>query len=336
MKQIQSYTSHQQTGILLNANESTYRLEESVIEVIQESIQTMAFNRYPDTDCQTLKEIYAKRIGKSPEQIVVGNGSDQILGLLIGSFLGKNKILYTLDPDFSMYDYYASMYDAQVKKYSLDDFSMDSFIEDGKEADMILFSNPNNPSGNYIEKKDIQKLIEAFPNIPIVIDEAYAEFSNEDCLDLIELYPNVYITRTLSKAYALAGIRVGFLISSKENIKNIHKKMVPYSVSCIDQKIAEIVLQHPKGLDEEIQRIKTAREQILQNKNQFKKMQFIDSQANFICVKSPNIQEIIYAFEQSRIQIRKFSGKDYCRITIGTNEEIQAVWNVLKEVEERL
>lgn len=334
MKTIQSYTSHDQTGILLNANESSIQFDAAVLQEIQEGILEVAWNRYPDTDCKQLKQTYADMQGIGANQIIVGNGSDQMLGIMIGSFLSKGKTLYTLDPDFSMYDYYVSMYDANIEKEAYTTAAQ--WIQTGKEkqADMILFSNPNNPTGMYLEKAELVQIIEAFPDIPIVIDEAYGEFSKDSALDLISKYSNVYITRTLSKAYALASIRIGFLISSKENIEKIQQKMVPYSVSSIDQKVACIVLKHTELFEKEIERIKQVRKSWLEKSQAFKKMEFLPSQANFILVKSNEIETLNALFDHANIKIRKFKGENYSRITIGNDAENEAVFQIFQQFEE--
>ena len=336
MKEIQSYTSHDQEGILLNANESTIQFDDSILQEIQQAISKISWNRYPDTDCKELKKLYANIIHQSPEQILVGNGSDQMLGIMIGSFLGKGKTLYTLDPDFSMYDYYASMYDADIIKHKVSFFNVDAFIEEGlkKKVDLVVLSNPNNPTGMTLSVDELKKIITAFSNIPVLIDEAYAEFSQESVIDLVNTYSNLYVTRTLSKAYALASIRVGFLISNSDNIARMQKKMVPYSVSTIDQTVASIVLKHSQMFQDEIQRIVQVRQDWLEKAKSMHSLKIWDSQANFFMVETQWIDDLLQRFEQKNIKIRKFKDKEYCRITIGNTAQNEIVWQILETFEE--
>ena len=126
MKDIKEYKTHTQQGILLNANEMSDNLSSSILKEIQEKIVNLDFNRYPDNDCIRLREAYSALLNVQIENVLAGNGSDQILGLLIGYFLKEGKTLLTLDPDFSMYDYYCGTYDANLLKYpTRDDGSFD-------------------------------------------------------------------------------------------------------------------------------------------------------------------------------------------------------------------
>lgn len=210
-KKIEAYSGQKQSGILLNANESSENLPQDIIQEILHAVENTAFNRYPDTAQIELRKAYAKAMGLQTEQVLAGNGSDQMLGLLIGMFLGKGKSLYTYDPDFSMYEYYASSYEADVEKYALPyDGSLDieSFIQHGREkkVSLVMFSNPNNPTGNCLSIEQIRKIIAGFAPVPVVIDEAYFEFSDEtSALTLLADYDNLYVTRTLSKAYGQIG-----------------------------------------------------------------------------------------------------------------------------------
>ena len=136
MKEIQSYEAQKQEGILLNANELYKNASDEIIEEVKEALSDIAFNRYPDMENKELIQAYGNVMNIQSNKILAGNGSDEMLGLLIGYFLGKGKRLYTLDPDFSMYDYYASMHEADVVKYTCFEdgaFDVDKFIQDGKE-----------------------------------------------------------------------------------------------------------------------------------------------------------------------------------------------------------
>ena len=267
MKDIKEYKTHTQQGILLNANEMSDNLSSSILKEIQEKIVNLDFNRYPDNDCIRLREDYSALLNVRIENVLAGNGSDQILGLLIGYFLKKGKTLLTLDPDFSMYDYYCGTYDANLLKYPTRDdgsFDVENFVRyaiDNK-VDMILFSNPNNPTGFLLTNEEIKVLLKQLNTIPVVIDEAYAEFAKESATELIDQFDNLYITRTLSKAYALAGARVGFLVSNEKNIKQIHKANVPYVLNCVSQMIAMITLKHVEEFRNRIESIKKKRDEI--------------------------------------------------------------------------
>ena len=326
------YQPHQQNGILLNANENPWDLPDFIRQEIKEALDTIAFNRYPEDSAQELCEAYSQIIQIPASQILAGNGSDQHLGLLIGTFLGKGKNLLTLSPDFGMYDYYASSYEAGILKYTIDPFShldVDDFIGFAREnkPDLILFSNPNNPTGNLLTLDEIQKILVAVP-CPVVVDEAYIEFAQGSAVVLLDRYDNLYVTRTLSKAYGLAGVRIGFLISNQANMDALRPLHVPYSVNSISAKVATIVLHHADWFQEQIETIKAERDRFKTLSLQRCRIQ--SSQANFMLIQTPEIEALKKTFKDNGLTIREYEGKDYCRITIGTPEENQIVKDVLE------
>lgn len=336
-KKIESYTTHVQSGILLNANEGSNNLDTKIIEEIKEAMNDIAFNRYPDNDQTELLEAYGKVIGVKNENLLAGNGSDQMLGLLIGTFLSKGKKLYTFDPDFSMYDYYASCYEADVKKYPLNDdgtLDVDGFIENGKDVSLVMFSRPNNPSGYCLNQEEIKKVLNGFQDIPVVVDEAYIEFAKEDsAIQLLNEYNNLYVTRTLSKAYGVAGIRVGFLISNEENMKVMKSGSVAYALNSVTMKIGTIILKYADAFQKQAKIISQKRDAMYEKVKNLNKITFYPSQGNFLHGKTDNKEKLLKMFEEKNIVIRNYKD-DTFRITIGNDDENQAVLEVLKKYEE--
>ena len=211
---MKGYQTHTQTGILLNANEASQNVDDNVKQEILDAISNLALNRYPDTTCHELHDLYANIMNVPSSWILSGNGSDQMLGFLIQYYVQGNKTLYTLAPDFSMYDYYVELNHAKIEKFetALDgSFDVDAFISNGKDkkVDIILFSNPNNPTGHVISKLEMIQICEAFSNIPVIFDEAYMEFGNESAIDLLKTYPMVFVCRTLSRRMDLQEFVVG-------------------------------------------------------------------------------------------------------------------------------
>lgn len=337
-----TYETHVQTGILLNANERSLPLDDAIVQEIADSLGNIAFHRYPDSLQNELREAYAEAIGVRKEQLLAGNGSDQILGYLIGTFLGPGKALATLDPDFSMYDYYASSYGASVCKYPIDltgDFHVEDFIAWAKEQDisMILFSNPNNPSGICLENDEVLQIVRAFPEMPVVIDEAYIEFADvPSCVYLTEDYANLYVTRTLSKAYGLAGLRTGFLVCAADNAEELRKAYVPYALNSFSMKAASIVLSHAEELLQYAEAVKARRHALYEQAKDLTAVHLYPSQANFLYGKSACKEQLLAAFAEKNIVIRNYAGTDAFRITIGTEEEMELIMEVLKTVEEQI
>lgn len=337
MKEIETYTAKKQGNIMLNANELYKNISQEILEEIKEEISKLAFHRYPDETNRELIDAYAKVMDIDSDCILAGNGSDEMLGLLIGTFLGKGKTLYTLSPDFSMYDYYASMHEAELLKFSCAEdgsFSLYDFIEYGREntVDMILFSNPNNPSGHALSNCELKEIVEAFPTIPVIIDEAYAEFAEESMLSLLEVYPNLYVTRTLSKAYGLAGARLGFLLSNRDNIKQLRANVVPYNISSITQKVGVVVLRHALEYQPIIKEIIMERNRLYERLKNLKRVTFYPSHANYLYGRCAQKALLMDMFEKEGIVIRTYAD-DTFRITIGTKEENALVEAVLQTFE---
>ena len=165
-----------------------------------------------------------------------------------------------------------------------------------------------------------------------MIDEAYAEFAPDTCLSLLDICPNLYVTRTLSKAFGLAGARIGFLITSKTNMETIRGNHVPYSVNSLSMKAAEIVLAHAAEFKPEIERIKKERDVFLSKS--YTSFSFSKSEANFLLIQTPHIDKLLALFAQKGLSIRSYQQKNYCRVTIGTTQENQWIQEVLDAFEQ--
>ena len=339
-KNVTGYQAHIQKGLLLNANEASANLSASLMQEVTDALPSVAFNRYPDNDEKELLEAYAEAFHLKSTQLLAGNGSDQMLGFIIASYLGKGKTLYTFNPDFSMYDYYASSYEASVEKYVIEEdgsFDIDAFIETGKEkhADLVMFSNPNNPSGHLLNRAEVIKIVTAFHDVPVVVDEAYIEFADtESMVYAVEEYDNLFVTRTLSKAFGLAGLRIGFLISSQENMAKLKPQAVPYALNALSMKIGTIVLSHAGEILTAAKNTVCERERVYEAVKNYNAAHFNPSQANFIYGRSEKKERLLDMFSEENIVIRNYAGKDSFRITIGSPEENNAVLAVLQRFEE--
>ena len=238
MKKIKSYKGimNDEFGIRVNGNESYKNITKDELNEIIEEVKKINFNRYPDNDSIDIRKAYANVIGVSEENIIAGNGSDEMISLIIDTQITKRKTVLTINPDFSMYDFYTSLNDGIIKKYNTEkdgEFSVSKFITYGKKVEpkVIIFSNPNNPTGHVISSEDIIFILESFKDTLVVVDEAYYEFYGQSMIGYIEIYKNLVVTRTLSKAWGLAALRIGFLIANKELIKSLNLSKVPYNLN---------------------------------------------------------------------------------------------------------
>lgn len=338
MKQIKKYEAHQQSGILLNANESQSNLDVDMIEEICEAIKKVDFNRYPFDQAFALREAYSKYCKVDPSQIMAGNGSDELIGLLIHLFLSTNKVLYTMELDFSMYDYYTTLQDAKLLRYAYDlneTFDVDDFIKVGKanKVDLILFSNPNNPTGRIVSNQDIIKIVEAFSDSKVIIDEAYGEFNDESMIPYINQYNNLIVTRTLSKAFSLASIRCGFLMTNKQLFDQIDAYKVPYNINSLSQITGEIVLQHLPTMEARIAEVIRLRDEMyaVYQSLKVKHVVLYPSKANFFYGSTTKMERLKQLMQENNIVIRYFN-ETYFRITVGTSEQNVMILSILQEV----
>lgn len=335
MKTIKTYQADQSEGIYLNANESVENLPLSIREEIAAAVLNLEYNRYPADDCQGLLDAYANVLGISSEMLIAGNGSDEMLGLLI-SVYASNKTIYTLDPDFSMYDYYASMQSATLLKYEHDldrPFDVEDFIAKGEKSSLVLFSNPNNPTGMALTTQQLCRIIEAFAPKLVIIDEAYSEFNDETMLDKLNEYDNLILTRTLSKAYGSANLRVGFAISNQNIIKDLKSAKVPYNVNGFSQLAATIVLNHAAMFKQRIEEIIQEREKMLMACQQLEHFKCYDSKANFIYFKSE--YKALFLKRLGKIKVRNYSDDSF-RITIGNKEQNQEIIDLLMQADKEV
>lgn len=337
MKKITEYEGTSEKGIRLNANELSMNLKADILDEVCSAMKKIDYNRYPDDTQKELLDTYGRVIGMPESCLLAGNGSDQMLGYLIGSFLGYGKTLFTLDPDFGMYDYYASAYETSVRKYRNEgEFSIDEMIRQAHEAkaDMIMFSNPHNPSGRFVDADGVVRILEEFPDIPVVVDEAYIEFADApSAVSLTAQYPNLFVTRTLSKAYGLAGVRTGFLIGNEEPMQKLKKSFVPYALSTPAMKIAIAVLHHSDEYRPVIEKICQERERMYQAMKKMERITVSPSRANFLYGITDDLTGLLALMAKNSISIRTYRDGYSFRITVGTEEENNLVLNVLKQFE---
>lgn len=337
MEKVQ-YEAKQNNGILMNANESYQNISKEMLKEIKAALDTIEFHRYPLDDAPDLCTAYANYLGIDPSQLMAGNGSDELLGLMVSLCIKEGKKLYTLDPDFTMYDYYTSMANGEMVKFPLgpeDSFDVEEFIEYGRreDIDMIMFSNPNNPTGRVLAEEDIIKIVEAFPGRLVVIDEAYADFSTATLLPYLDRYPNLAILRTMSKAFGMAGIRCGFLVAQTALMEKLRPYKVPYNVSALTQAVGTIALSHPESTQAFLKEVKKNRDEFYEAYQQVELSDVIlyPSQANFIYGASDKKQAFLDALEKRDIAIRDYANTSNFRITIGTKEQNQLVLDALQE-----
>lgn len=316
----------------LDANESPWDLAEDLLSGIK-----VVCNRYPDPDAGQLISAFCRKHGIPTSCAVAGNGSDELIGLLCGVIAGERPVL-TLAPDFSMYRFYCELY--QKRCLTLDKKEDRIDIEEvGKFArengvGMVIFSNPCNPTSLVLEREKVLALAKTLrsSDILLVVDEAYMEFSDQSVLDQVEEAGNLVVLRTLSKAYAAAGLRLGFAAGSPELIRVFRAAKSPYNVNVFSQAAGIRILEDPQT-ERRIKVLKEETERLYQEISSLPSLcgqpfQIHRPNTNFLFLRTVEAAKIEGAFRQVGIAVRLFPGA--LRISAGTPEENQKVIECLR------
>ena len=299
-------------------------------------------NRYPDPQQSNLKSVLATQNKVSKKQILLGNGSDEVLDLIFRAFCEpKVDNVITLPPTYGMYGVLANLNNIENREVLLSsDFqpNAEQILEVVDACSKILFlCSPNNPSGNSFSDDAVVKLLENFKGL-VVIDEAYIDFSEkESCLNRLSDYPNLIITQTLSKAYGLAGIRLGICYASEEIIAVLNKIKPPYNVNELTQQRALERLSEPEKIKGEIKSIMDQRAELLKVLVDVKFVEKIyPTEANFILIKVDDANKRYDELIAKGIVIRNRTTQPLCentlRLTIGTEVENKKLIEVLKQL----
>jgi len=318
--------------IRLDANESFVRPNPEMAQKILQAVEAVDLRRYPDSCARELCRSFAAVYGVDPELVTAGNGSDELISLITNAFLQKGDALLTLEPDFSMYAFYGSLAEAEsVILEKRPDFSVDvdAIISTAREkqARLILFSNPCNPTSLGIPAAEVQRLAENTDAL-VVVDEAYMDFYNQSVLDLVPRYDNLIVLRTCSKAAGMASLRLGFAVANAVLTKVLRAVKSPYNVNAVSQAIGRAVLSDPAYVRAGIAKIIVSRDALLESLwgiegNYPQEFQVLGGNCNFMFCKAARAEEIFEYLKQQSIIIRNFGG--FLRITAGTEAENAAL-----------
>lgn len=325
--------------VKLDAMENPYSLPAWLKTEIVGLLGQIPFNRYPDAGGTRLKDCL-RQVMKVPADmdILLGNGSDELIQMIITAVARPKAVLISVEPSFVMYRMIAALNNVQYVGVRLkEDFSLDIETLLNRislhKPKIIFLSYPNNPTGNLFSEEDVIRIIEASPGL-VVVDEAYHAFAKISFMDKLPNYPNLLVMRTISKL-GLAGIRLGFLVGSKEWLEHIDKVRLPYNVNSVTQIIAQTVLDHQKVLLEQAEAVIGQRRLMTALLNKTKGVKAYPSDANFILFKVDQAEEVFKKLKEHKILIKNLHGThsllDNClRVTIGTTEENQQFLQALR------
>jgi histidinol-phosphate aminotransferase len=333
------YTPGEQPKVMdllkLNTNENPYPPCPAVLDGLKNA-DGERLRLYPDPTADKLRDAIAEVYSYKRENIIVSNGSDDMLTIAFRAFTDAERSVAFLDPTYSLYPVLADLQGCQYIKIPLkEDFSINNdLLEKAAPANLLIITRPNAPTGNNIAIDDMRKICSGFDGI-VLIDEAYADFSDDNCIDFVREFPNVIVSRTISKSYSLAGLRLGFAIASPELIAGMMKVKDSYNVNMLTQYLGELAIRDQEYLNKTVAKIKASRTKLT---SELKALGFevVDSQSNFLFASPPNGdgEKLFKALRKQNIIVRYFPGEStgrYIRITIGTEEQLQRLVDFLKK-----
>jgi len=326
----------------LASNENPYPPPAKVMKAIKDELKNL--NRYPDGNCFYLRRALAKHLGVEEDQLIFGNGSDEIILSIVRAFAGEGDEVITARPTFAIYEIAARASGATIYLIPLKDFRYDLRAMRAavtEKTKIIFIANPNNPTGTYVTQKEVEEFLQSLPsNIIVFLDEAYYEFVDKkdfpNSVQFLSRHPNVIFTRTFSKIYSLAGLRVGYGVASKEMIELLNRIREPFNVNSLAQVAALAALKdhaYYQGIGKEINREK---KRLYQNLRKLK-VGFVESETNFVLI---NVKADSFGISQKLLRqgviVRDmgFWGLEdqFIRVTIGTPKENNKFIKTLKEI----
>jgi len=324
----------------LSGNESPYDLPRDIKEEITHEIMENPLNNYPTLYTKSLRCSIADYldIEVNCDQVIVGNGSDDVLDMLIDTFIEPGDRVLAAAPTFSMYRFFSELAGGIYENFSLADqeFNYDNIKEmiDRIKPKIIFLCSPNNPNGELLAPETILKIAEVYEGI-LVIDEAYAEFSKATLLDHINEYTNLAVTRTFSKAFGLAGIRLGYLVGSRELVRQVSKVIKPYNINSITSLIGKIALREEKLIEERVDNIVKERDKMFALFNEYDNWSVFPTSANFVYIEGKDTVKFKNMLNKQGIKIRSFDRKPPAiRITVGKPTENEVVAKIFKQFKE--
>ena len=314
--------------IRLDANESFLAPNAQMMEKIAAAVQDVDFNRYPDARAAELCESFARVYDLNPQHITAANGSDELLSLIVQSFLQKGDTLLTMEPDFSMYRFYGALSEANVVtvKKNADftpDFEELSAQAKAQNARVILFSNPCNPTSVGVGRESILKLI-AETDALVVVDEAYMDFFGNSILDEVPNCDNLIVLRTCSKAIGLASLRLGFAVANPTLTKVLQAVKSPYNVNAVSQAIGVALLEEKTYIQRGVKQIIASRDELLAQMKELcakipQQLAVCGADANFLFCRAEKAGEAFRFLMEKGIIVRNIG--EFLRITAGRNHE---------------
>ncbi|MEY8386593.1 histidinol-phosphate transaminase [Oscillospiraceae bacterium 38-13] len=320
-----------QQYIKLNTNESPFPPSPKVLDALSRA-EAEKLYLYSDPTCAALNQAIAKRYGLAPENVVSGNGSDEILAFAFRAFCGTGKGVAFADITYGFYEAQAALFGLEARRVPLrEDFSLN--VEDYMDfPGTVVIANPNAPTGMTVSAGELRRLVEGNPDRVVIVDEAYVDFGAESCAPMVREYGNLLVTQTMSKSRSLAGGRIGFALGAPELIADLNRvkySFNPYSVNRLSLLAGAAAMEDEAYFQSCCRRIQENRAwtaEALERRG----FTVLPSSANFLFARSGRIsgEELYRSLKEAGILVRWFDRdriRDFVRITIGSREQMEAL-----------
>jgi len=326
--------------IKLASNENPYPPSPKVVAAMTKAAREV--NRYPDGGCFILRQALAKHLKINENQLIFGNGSDEVIVLAVKAFVKEGDEVIIAKPSFLIYEIASKVVGAKIHQVPLENFRYDlkaMKAKLSKKTKIVFIGNPDNPSGNFISLKEAEDFMKAADKDTLVFfDEAYFEYVHAkdypDTLALMKKYPNLMITRTFSKMYGLAGLRVGYGIASAEIIDLLNRLREPFNINMIAQAAAVAALADKKYYTKIARDVEVQRQYLYRSFGKLR-LNYHTSHTNFILIQVANATQTAQALLKKGVIIRDMTGwglSDYIRVSIGTAQENKRLIKCLEEI----
>lgn len=322
--------------IKLNTNENPYSASAAVSRAVQ-AVLERGLERYPDPMATGFRRRAGEVLGVNPDWILCGNGSDEILTLVTRAFVGEGQRLRLPYPSYILYKTLAQIQGADSEEVRFErDWSLsDRFSAPADKLRLALLPNPNSPSGTMLSPERVLELAERLP-CPLLVDEAYVDFAETNCLKLVAQNEKIMVSRSLSKSYALAGLRFGFIVAQPQIIEGLVKIKDSYNCDALSIAAATAAIDDQAWLAETRRKILATRDRLTAGMRQLG-FAAVDSQANFVWCPHPEllVKPLYEQLKTNRILVRYMNYADWgdgLRISVGSDEQIEACLGLLKSM----
>ncbi|HKP86822.1 MAG TPA: histidinol dehydrogenase [Blastocatellia bacterium] len=342
VRAITAYTlAPYRAGVKLNQNENPFDMPDEIKREVERRLAHRAWSRYPDFVPSELLEALAQFAGWKPEGTLAGNGSNELIQATLMVTVSPRTRVLIAEPTFTLYRQIATVLGGEVLSVPLTtefQFDVDAIAERAAKdrADVIILCSPNNPTGCLIAQQDLTRLARGFNGL-IVVDEAYHEFSNKTVVPLLAELPNLIVLRTFSKAMAMAGLRVGYLLASPDLTREVAKATLPYNLNFFSATAAQVACERYDLLRPNIEKIISERERLLEKLAAIPGCEPVPSAANFLIARTRAAPRTVFEQLLARdILVRDVSKypmlSDYFRLSVGTVEENDRLIAALEEL----